>query len=206
MEQISTSAGACGPPVPIRTASYTDPTGGLTRSVETIVIRTGRCAALTDQGRPEVAASLLESQRAYYDLRANDYGNASKPDRKKPGLMEAELGSALIDQFRLTGCVLELACGPGVYTSELARYAEAVTAVDASPRMLSIARSRIDDPKVTFVQADIFGWQPGRAYDAVFFGAWLSHVPPSAFDDFWALGARPILLGARRTCRVHRRR
>lgn len=123
----------------------------------------------------------------YYDLRAPDYGNESKPDRNNRGLMEAELGRALIDEFRPTGYVLELACGPGVYTADLARHADAVTAVDASPRMLAIARSRIDDPKVTFMQADIFDWHPDRRYDAVFFGAWLSHVPPSAFDDFWAL-------------------
>lgn len=101
--------------------------------------------------------------------------------------MEAELGGELIDEFRPTGHVLELACGPGVYTADLARHADTLTAVDASSRMLAMARSRIPDPKVMFVKADIFSWQPDRVYDAVFFGAWLSHVPPSAFDDFWAL-------------------
>src|SRR2546428_6921114 len=45
-------------------------------------------------------------------------------------------------------------------------------------------------PKVAddvHVNADIFAWRRDRAYDTMFFGAWLSHVPPAAFDDFWAL-------------------
>ncbi len=132
-------------------------------------------------------ASLLESQRTYYDLRADDYGNPSKPDRKKVSPDDTELSRTLIAEFRPTGSVLELACGPGFHTGELARHANAVTAVDASPRMLEIARSRIEDPKVGFIQADIFDWQPDERYDAVFFAAWLSHVPLNAFEDFWAL-------------------
>jgi hypothetical protein len=31
---------------------------------------------------------LLESQRRYYDLRAPDYGDTSRPDRPDPGLMD----------------------------------------------------------------------------------------------------------------------
>src|SRR6266511_3494592 len=30
-----------------------------------------------------------------------------------------------------------------------------------------------------FIRADIFEWVPDRRYDVVFFGFWLSHVPPS---------------------------
>jgi demethylmenaquinone methyltransferase/2-methoxy-6-polyprenyl-1,4-benzoquinol methylase len=56
--------------------------------------------------------------------------------------------------------------------------------------MLAINRERVADPKVTYVQADLFDWEPDRAYDAVFFGAWLSHVPPGSFDDFWTLVRR----------------
>src|SRR6266487_5678677 len=101
--------------------------------------------------------------------------------------MSAEAGSALIDELQLTGDVLELACGTGIFTAELVRHADSVTAVDASDRMLAINRGRVDDPSVTYVNADIFAWTPPSAYDAVFFGFWLSHVPPSAFDEFFAL-------------------
>jgi ubiquinone/menaquinone biosynthesis C-methylase UbiE len=38
--------------------------------------------------------------------------------------------------------VLELACGPGTFTGELADRATSVTALDASPEMLKIAAAR----------------------------------------------------------------
>lgn len=40
-----------------------------------------------------------------------------------------------------------------------------------------------------FIQADLFAWEPDRRYDVVFFGFWLSHVPPARFGSFWALVA-----------------
>jgi len=133
------------------------------------------------------AALLLASQRTYYDARADEYGDESKPDRTTPGLMKADVCRALVEEFQPTGDVLELACGTGAFTRELVRHAHTVTAVDASSRMLAINRTRVADPKVTYVQGDLFAWVPDRAYDAVFFGFWLSHIPPSAFDDFWTL-------------------
>jgi ubiquinone/menaquinone biosynthesis C-methylase UbiE len=85
--------------------------------------------------------------------------------------------------------VLELACGPGVWTSQLLRHATDVTAVDASPEMLAIAAARVGDDRVRFIQADLFTWVPDRRYDVVFFGFWLSHVPPGRFESFWTLVA-----------------
>jgi SAM-dependent methyltransferase len=143
---------------------------------------------------PPSPASLLASQRAYYDERAPDYMDESRPpDRKVRGFMPDDVARALVDEFAPTGDVLELACGTGVFTREIVRHAKSVTAVDGSPRMLEINRDRIGDPKVTYVAADIFAWAPDRAYDAVFFGFWLSHVPPTVFDDFWALVERCLV-------------
>jgi demethylmenaquinone methyltransferase/2-methoxy-6-polyprenyl-1,4-benzoquinol methylase len=135
-----------------------------------------------------VTDDLLASQIAYYDERAPDYADLSRPaDRKVRGLPPDALGRALLDGFRPSGEVLELACGTGIYTRELVRHARSVTAVDASPRMLEINAERVADAKVSYVLADLFEWAPDRTYDAVFFGFWLSHVPPSAFDAFWTL-------------------
>jgi demethylmenaquinone methyltransferase/2-methoxy-6-polyprenyl-1,4-benzoquinol methylase len=39
--------------------------------------------------------------------------------------------------------------------------------------------------------------QPERRYDAVFFGFWLSHVPPVIFDEFWALVRSSLRAGGR---------
>lgn len=130
-------------------------------------------------GLPE----LLGEQVAYYRAVAAEYGQHALPF---PG--GAELTDAL-DAFRPAGSVLELACGPGTWTGRLLRHATDVTAVDASPEMLAIAAARTADERVRFVPADLFHWQPDRRYDVVFFGFWLSHVPPDRFASFWSLVA-----------------
>ena len=60
-----------------------------------------------------------------------------------------------LDVFRPAGSVLALACGPGVWTGQLLRYAADVTAVDASPEMLAIAAARVGRERVRFIQADL---------------------------------------------------
>jgi SAM-dependent methyltransferase len=142
-------------------------------------------------------AALLASQREFYDLRAPDFGDEAVPDRRLSGSMAVELARALVDEFALTGDVLELACGNGRFTRELVRHARTLTAVDGSPRMLERNRREVDDSKVSYVNADIFDWQPERRYDAVFFGFWLSHVPPVSFDQFWALVRSSLRPGGR---------
>jgi SAM-dependent methyltransferase len=37
---------------------------------------------------------------------------------------------------------------------------------------------------VEYQQADLFAWEPEGEYDLVFFGFWLSHVPPEKLDNF----------------------
>ena len=81
--------------------------------------------------------------------------------------------------------MLELACGNGESTRLLAPAARSVTALDASPRMIEHNRRRLKDPKVRYINADIFEWKPDRRYDLVYFSFWLSHVPPRSFDGFW---------------------
>jgi demethylmenaquinone methyltransferase/2-methoxy-6-polyprenyl-1,4-benzoquinol methylase len=95
--------------------------------------------------------------------------------------------SAVLDSFQPRGEVRELACGTGQWTAELVRHASQVTAVDASPEMLTLASARVQGERARFVEADLFSWTPEQHYDVVFFSAWLSHVPPQRFDRFWAL-------------------
>ena len=134
-------------------------------------------------GDGEKLGPLLDEQAAYYRAAAEDYYDHYLDF---PG--GAELTGAL-DAFRPAGSVLELACGRGAWTSQLLRHATDVTAVDASPEMLAIAAARAGRQQVRFIQADLFAWEPDRRYDVVFFGFWLSHVPPARFESFWALVA-----------------
>jgi ubiquinone/menaquinone biosynthesis C-methylase UbiE len=109
---------------------------------------------------------------------------------------------------------LELACGTGIWTGELVKLADHVTALDASPEVIAINRAKLregDDPddaadRVTFVERDIFAWKPDQQYDLVFFGFWLSHVPPERLDAFLATvacalkpGGRVFMVDSRRT-------
>jgi demethylmenaquinone methyltransferase/2-methoxy-6-polyprenyl-1,4-benzoquinol methylase len=124
---------------------------------------------------------LLSEQISYYRARAPEY-EAGALDL--PGGDEIE---DALDSFLPNGDVLEVACGTGLWTELLLRHAQSVTAIDASPEMLAIASRRLGhDPRAHFVRADIFHWRPERKYDVVFFGFWLSHVPPQRFDSFWS--------------------
>ena len=131
---------------------------------------------------------LLAEQVSYYRAVAPEY-----EDHALPYVQDSarELVAAL-DAFRPEGDVLELACGPGTWTRELLKHAAAVTCVDASPEMLDIAGRRLAGKQVRFERADLFDWQPPERYDVVFFGFWLSHVPPERFEQFWSLVARSL--------------
>ena len=97
--------------------------------------------------------------------------------------------TAALEAFQPRGSVLEFACGPGLWTGQLLRHADDVTAVDASPEMLAIAEARVGRERVRFIQADLFTWRPDRRYDVVFIGFWLSHVPAERFESFWSMVA-----------------
>jgi demethylmenaquinone methyltransferase/2-methoxy-6-polyprenyl-1,4-benzoquinol methylase len=126
---------------------------------------------------------LLAEQIAYYRARACEYDETA-PWSVLQGY--AELVAAL-ETFAPRGQVLELACGTGQWTAKLAKYASGVTALDSAPEMLAINHANVSQQNVRYVQADLFGWCSSERYDVVFFSAWLSHVPPQRFEEFWAL-------------------
>jgi demethylmenaquinone methyltransferase/2-methoxy-6-polyprenyl-1,4-benzoquinol methylase len=136
----------------------------------------------------DTADDLLAEQAAYYRAAADEYAVDVAAGR--------ELAAAL-ERFAPAGDVLELACGPGVWTEQLLRTADRVTAVDASAEMLARARGRVGAARVRFVQADLFTWEVEGRYDVVFFGFWLSHVPLDRFDRFWAMVREALKPGGR---------
>jgi SAM-dependent methyltransferase len=137
--------------------------------------------------------SLLAEQIAYYRRRAAEFDMATHG----VGDETSRRIAALVDDLRPTGNVLELACGTGMWTARLVRWATTLTAVDASPEMIALARARTGDAPVHFQVADLFDWQPATRFDVVFFAFWLSHVPQGKLEDFWALIARALAPGGR---------
>lgn len=146
---------------------------------------------------------LLREQIAYYRARAGEYDEwfprTGRYDRgeeqNRRWFAEVAEVAAALDAFRPAGRVLELAAGTGLWTEQLARHAEHITALDASAETLAINHARLNrtgvrsdaapSPTVVYEQADIFAWRPREHYDVVFFSFWLSHVPRARFDAFW---------------------
>ncbi len=153
------------------------------------------------------AEELLDEQVAYYRARAAEYDNwwertgvayRGEEHRRRWFLERKALEDALAG-FGATGDVLELAAGTGNWTRHLVRTAASLTVVDASPEVLAINRVKLgpEASGVTYVEADLFGWEPQRRYDVVFFSFWLGHVPPALAPAFWALVDRALAPGGR---------
>ena len=142
--------------------------------------------------------TLLREQLDYYRARAAEYDQwwlrQGRYDRgidlNTQWFDEAASVLSALTAFRPEGRVLEFACGTGIWSEQLLRFASHLTLLDGSPEMLSIATARLRSPKVRAIEADLFEWQPIEQFDSVFFGFWLSHVPPERFADFWRLVSR----------------
>lgn len=165
------------------------------------------------RGAGAMIDETLRQQIDYYRARAAEYDEwfyrEGRYDRgrleNRAWFDEVRLVAEELGHFGVRGDVLELACGTGVWTGMLAARADSVTAVDASPEVMRINEAKLRESggsedlrgKVRFIEADIFQWRPDRAYDVVFFGFWLSHVPPELFDDFWQLVKEALKPGGR---------
>jgi 2-polyprenyl-3-methyl-5-hydroxy-6-metoxy-1,4-benzoquinol methylase len=143
---------------------------------------------------------ILQDQIDYYRARAGEYDEwwfrQGRYDRgaefnarwhAETATVENEL-DAWLARTRPRS-VLELACGTGLFTRRIAPRVARLTAIDASPEVIAINRARTGSANVTYLQADLFEWQPRwqphERHDAVFFGFWLSHVPDRHFARFW---------------------
>jgi demethylmenaquinone methyltransferase/2-methoxy-6-polyprenyl-1,4-benzoquinol methylase len=150
--------------------------------------------------------SLLSEQRRYYSARAPEYddwwlrreGYTLDADAREGWFADvAELEEEL-RRFGPAGEVLELAAGTGIWTRRLAEHADRVTAVDASPEVLERNREKVGPgAAVDHVVADVFAWEPPRAFDVCFFSFWLSHVPHDRLAGFWDLVGRALRPGGR---------
>jgi demethylmenaquinone methyltransferase/2-methoxy-6-polyprenyl-1,4-benzoquinol methylase len=141
---------------------------------------------------------ILREQIAYYRARAPEYDEwflrqgmcDLGPEWNEKWHEEVSVVADALDVFGPNGRVLELACGTGWWTERLARHADLLTAVDASPEAIQIARDRA--PSARYVVADLFEWEPSETYDVVFFSFWLSHVPTARFEWFWRFVDRAL--------------
>ncbi|HEX9482132.1 MAG TPA: class I SAM-dependent methyltransferase [Solirubrobacteraceae bacterium] len=143
---------------------------------------------------------VLEEQRRYYGARAGEYedwwfrrGRYAHGDGAEAAWFEdVERARAALARFAPVGRVLELACGTGLWTEQLAPRAEAITALDSSAEALALARRKVPGANIEWVQGDVFAWEPAAEYDVCFFAFWLSHVPGELMGAFWDKVARAL--------------
>lgn len=135
---------------------------------------------------------ILQQQIAYYRARAGEYDEwfyrKGRYDRGEAlnGQWFDEI-AFLMGELASVGKVesaLELACGTGNWTRELAKISTRVTALDASQEVMEINRQKLGDARVNYQPADLFAWEPDGQYDLVFMAFWMSHVPPEKLDSF----------------------
>lgn len=150
--------------------------------------------------------AIIHDQVDYYRARAGKYdewffrtGRYDRgPEHRDRWQAEIRLVESELRRQLPVEQVLELACGTGLWTRHLVPGTERMMAVDASPEVIAINRARTNADKVEYVLADLFTWEPPeQAFDLVFFGFWLSHVPAARFADFWITVRRALRPGGK---------
>jgi SAM-dependent methyltransferase len=137
---------------------------------------------------------MLAEQIHYYDERAAEYEDLwfrrgrydLGPAFNEGWFRETAIVEAAVDAFDWSGRVLELACGTGLWTRRIAPRATRMVCVDAAPAMLELNRGRHGAPHVSYVEADLFTWEPGERFDAAFGGFFVSHIPPDRWAGYWS--------------------
>jgi len=121
----------------------------------------------------------------YYGRRALEYEQIYfRDDPVRQGEQET-IAATMRPVFR-DRRVLEVACGTGFWTGKISPVVQYLCAVDASPEMLAIARSKaLPADKVEFRQGDAYSLDsvPGM-FDAGLANFWFSHIPKSRIDEF----------------------
>jgi demethylmenaquinone methyltransferase/2-methoxy-6-polyprenyl-1,4-benzoquinol methylase len=149
--------------------------------------------------------ALLSEQQAYYKARAPEYDDwwyrrgtfDLGPEFARAWWADVDELRAAFDAFAPRGDVLELASGTGIWTGELLRFADHLTAVDGSTETLAINRAKHGDDRIERIVADLFSFVPPRRFDVVFFSFWISHVPVERWEQFWAFVADALAPGGR---------
>jgi len=119
----------------------------------------------------------------YYAKRAPEYDRIyEKPERQED---LGRLRETVREIFRGED-VLEIACGTGYWTQDLADVARSVTAVDINESVLEIARRRRGAEKVRFEIGDVYALPEVPLSSACLCAFWWSHIPKGRIGQFLA--------------------
>lgn len=131
-----------------------------------------------------IMAHFDEELRRYYDAQARVYDDMYL--RKNPE-WRLDLKAVTEEMVKtLSGrWVLEVACGTGYWTEIAAKVAKRVLAIDASEKMLRIARERTASVNVDYRFGDAYAMaEVPSEFDGGFANFWFSHIPKARVDEF----------------------
>lgn len=119
---------------------------------------------------------------AYYAKRADIFEQVYAIPERQEDL--AALRERVRDAMR-DHDVLEIACGTGYWTAQIAQVATSVLATDINSEMIELAKAKnLPANKVQFALADAFDPQVTGTYTACFLGFWWSHVKRQEQEPF----------------------
>jgi demethylmenaquinone methyltransferase/2-methoxy-6-polyprenyl-1,4-benzoquinol methylase len=138
--------------------------------------------------------ATLRDQLDYYAARASEYDDAYRRTGVYDGSADAnaswradlaELEGAF-EKVPLSGDIVELAAGTGVWTERLVTRARSLHAIDGSAETLAVNRQRLGAAAdlVSYEVADLFEWRPPRRWDTCVFGFWICKVPDERLANF----------------------
>jgi ubiquinone/menaquinone biosynthesis C-methylase UbiE len=131
---------------------------------------------VANPGREGRVAATVDEQRDFWSQVARRYDEVV--DLQIGPRTRSLVRDRLAREPRL-GRVVELGCGTGFYTQELARNAEHVVATDLSPGMLEVAAARVAADNVTFRAEDCERTSLGeRAFDTAFMSLVIHFTEP----------------------------
>jgi demethylmenaquinone methyltransferase/2-methoxy-6-polyprenyl-1,4-benzoquinol methylase len=118
----------------------------------------------------------------YYAKRALEYEKVyMKPERQK----YIKESRCLIKEYLQNKNVLEIACGTGFLTETISEVSKNIIAIDLNNEVLEIAKNKIYNCKVDFIQDDSYRLDKVKGkYDSLFAWFWFSHIPKSKIQGF----------------------
>lgn len=130
------------------------------------------------------------STKEAYDTWAEQYDTIKNNTRD----LEAQALQTSLEQIVFKSC-LEIGCGTGKNTVWLMKKTQQITAVDLSEEMLAKAKTKIQDERVEFIQADIReSWIfLNEQYNFISFSLVLEHI--ENIDHIFSEAAKALLPG-----------
>lgn len=117
----------------------------------------------------------------YYQERAAEYEKVYLNPLEQDDLQKS---TTLFREIFAQKTVLEIACGTGYWTEQIAQTATSVLATDINENMIAIAQKKHHPGNVTYTVADMYHLPDFPKYEGIFGGFIWSHISLQHLDGF----------------------